>query len=253
MRRHLPLAHGGLGVPERHAGDDHRVVQLHGRGHQGPLRLRRHDPRGPDQRRGGHLVLQVELHVEGPLQLLLRIPPRNAVQRRADERAERGQARRAEAADGGYAERHPRRRLEDDLSQVGRDGITETVGHRAHLAAADAVDRLVVVLAGVAVLQRRDLVEDQPHRIDVGALVAVFAAHRFGREEARRAGDDARRLPRLRVELRVVDAPGEAPVHEVRLVVLADHDVLGLEVAVHDVAIVGLSKTLNYLKERYSQ
>ena len=55
-----------------------------------------------------------------------------------------------------------------------------------------------------------------------------YAAFRFG--------------PGCRIVIRFPDLAGDPPVHEVCFMILADHDIFRLQVAVHDIAAVGVGK-----------
>ena len=77
------------------------------------------------------------------------------------------------------------------------------------------------------------LVEHEPEREDVGAMVERLAHDLLGRHVLRRAQQDAG----LRLHRRLVQAR-DAEVHDLHAPVGEHHDVAGLHVAVHDAALV---------------
>ncbi len=121
----------------------------------------------------------------------------------------------------------------------------------------------------VAPLVRRtpseQVIEDRPERVDValGAVQIALPArllgrHVRGRPEHVAVPSDVRARQRdvvfhggladLRIAVR--DAPSQAPVHHQDLAELADHEVLGLEVAMDDPAAVGVADGLADARER---
>ena len=90
---------------------------------------------------------------------------------------------------------------------------------------------------------RRHLEDRDPERVDVGPVVDILAEGLFGTHVIGRPGDDGRVVARLFDDLR------EAEVHELRLLVAGPHRVGGLDVAVHDLLLVGVGERLADLHE----
>jgi hypothetical protein len=88
------------------------------------------------------------------------------------------------------------------------------------------------------------LVEDDPEREEVGALIARLAAHLFGRHIADRAHHRSRIGHARHADGGVATrrrrnlAPGETKVENLAPLVACDEQVLGLEISVEDPAIV---------------
>ena len=130
--------------------------------------------------------------------------------------------------------------LGDDRLQVGIDLDAVLVAGLRDASLADERDDFGAGARHVGFAECDDLEEDEAERVDVGALVGVFAVDGLRREETRRAGDGVRLHPGGRVVAGLHDLMGDAPVHDVGLAEFADEDVFRLEVAVHDVAAVGV-------------
>ena len=79
------------------------------------------------------------------------------------------------------------------------------------------------------------VVEDKAERVDVGAVIDSLALRLLGRHVLERAHDGTQRRRRAGCTHRARDAE----IHDQRAAVGRDHDVLGLEIAVHDADFVG--------------
>ncbi len=96
------------------------------------------------------------------------------------------------------------------------------------------------VAAGVGRFAADDLVEDRAEQINVAGEVDVLdrAAGHLGGHVGRRAAQAVGLKDGVRVGERGGD-PRQAPVHHQHFAVVAEHHVLGLQVAVHDAVGVG--------------
>ncbi|MFT3774796.1 MAG: hypothetical protein QM820_56325 [Minicystis sp.] len=142
-----------------------------------------------------------------------------------------------------------RRGLDADGHDLGGNSAGEgALGDlRIALAEGGVVDG-VEALALVERLEREHLEEDDAERVDVGARVELIdlAAELLGRHVAGRAHDLADLRLRLRaggddalVGILAGGDLGEAPVEQVHLAEITEHDVAGLEIAVQHAARVG--------------
>ena len=102
-----------------------------------------------------------------------------------------------------------------------------------------------VLGVGQALPPDQAVVEDQPERVNVGAAVDLFALRLLWRHVLERADDRAR----SRLRAAALDRAGDAEVHDQGVArVLLDHDVFGLEVAMHDTLRVGRFQTCGHLR-----
>ncbi len=149
-----------------------------------------------------------------------------------------------------------RHRPADDRRQGSRQSVTADHHLRGEKVTLLGADHLQQESALIRRLAGQDMVESAAEQEDVAALVdqVPAAPGLFGRHVGRRADDvGGRRVLRFCLGVavrRFDDSPAShAPVHDVDLAELADHDVRGLEVAVHHAAAVGESDGLADLEE----
>ena len=159
-----------------------------------------------------------------------------------------------EAAGGGIAEcgiflhalRDDARELGIDPGERRRFGVCDVVQHVDH------VRRVEGAAAGGG------FVEDAAEGENVGARVGLLAADLFGRHVRRGSGYDSgvgeeRLGQRVGLRLRTLEQFREAEVDDLRVAVAVDHDVLGLEIAVDDPALVRLRDRFRDLRQRLEQ
>jgi hypothetical protein len=104
---------------------------------------------------------------------------------------------------------------------------------------------------------RRRFIEHAPEREDIRAVIDHLALHLLGRHVADRAEHDpgTRRARQFRARRRVVRPAGrlrqlrQPEVHDLREAVGRDHDVLGLQIAVHDPRRVRLGQPVGCLRQ----
>jgi DNA-binding MarR family transcriptional regulator len=144
------------------------------------------------------------------------------------------------------------------LDEVRHDHVGERLGHV--LGARDrfqmrrcVVDLLHEQTDGLVALERRaareHLVEERRDRVDVARRPDRVSLRALGRDVARRSEDEARGgRDRLLAPVDARDAEVEH-LHEIRIGAAPDeHDVLGLEIAMHDADGVGLTGRLAELQ-----
>ncbi len=188
-----------------------------------------------------------------------------------------------EGGDGAIAiGRRARRGLRDDRPELAGDRLAEGMDERRAGPGAGLRQHLRQRLAGDRPLQRDQLEQDEPERalIALGVELVVAPRRLFGRHVERRSDDgavgglavagleaDRRARRRSGARRRVARRAGagcrrgrrriggvrheaaDAPVHDVDLVVPADHQVGGLEVAVDDAALVGVADGVTHLEK----
>ncbi len=136
-------------------------------------------------------------------------------------------------------------RADDDRGELHRHAARQLrLGER------DGADDLEQRVTAVRRLTGRDLVKNRAEEVDVGALGwRRAAAEHLGRHVVRRSRHH-RRVGRDRQPARgvVVRHDGEAPIDDVDLAERADHDVLGLEVAVQHTAAVSEAHRVAHLE-----
>ena len=129
-------------------------------------------------------------------------------------------------------------RFADDRLQVRVDRRMETVFERLHPAVGDVRQNLRYGVAGESGFQSGGFEQDCAHCEQVRPLVAQLVPDDLRRKVLRCSAEIVLLRRCFGRILRMPDAPGDAPVHDVGFAEFADHDVRRLQVAVHDVAAV---------------
>ncbi len=146
---------------------------------------------------------------------------------------------------------------DDDAVECLRDALVHRERGRWWLLDTPAQFRNRACRRGVPPRPEQHVVEDQPERVDVGALIRRLPPRLLGGHVLHGTYDFARnRRPGMRGArsegcpgrpaqdfLPAARGPRDAEVHDQRLVVGADHDVRGFEVAVHHAGLVGRHET----------
>ena len=232
-RRALPRAPPQAPPADRDAGDGDQTGRHQHRPSERTGRLRRHRrARGVGRRAPRHGERVVLLHDLAQLdrQVLDRLHP----------------------LVGALGEAAP-----DQAPQLGRDLVVDLL-HRDRLLVEDLVHRLDAGLGREGLPPGGRLVEDAAEREDVGAVVDRSPRHLLGGHVTGRphhaaqgaaVGGEGRRLGDVGRALALLGELGEAEVEDLGEAVGRDHDVPGLEVAVHDPRRVRLGEPLRGLRE----